>query len=146
MKNLTTKILSFLENHGSPYINKKGVEIDLSIGEKVMACCNVPGFVSNDRYQLEYLLNYNSINSFIHKFSITSLDDLEKVNPAKIDILFQRGQVELWCYIYPSEEYLVYKRERNNILVINEEMTHFLGTPLKENEDFHKYTKYYFSA
>lgn len=146
MKSLKNQILSFLEDQAFPYLNKKRVEIDISSGGLLMACCEVPGFVKNEEYQLEYLLNYESITSFIHNFSIHSLDDLEMIDAKQIDGLFDQGQVELWCHIYPSEDYLVFKKKGKNFLVIHDELIHALGTPLKEFEDFHQYTRYYFSA
>jgi hypothetical protein len=146
MRSLQNQILGFLEDQASPYLNRRGVEIDMSSGEVLMACCEVPGFVKNEKYQLEYLLDYESINSFIHKFSIHCLEDLDLIDAKQIDQLFKMGQVELWCHIYPSEDYLVFKKKGENFLVIHDELIHILGTPLKEFEDFHKYTRYYFSA
>ena len=145
MTNLNNEISDFLEDHESPYTNKNGVEIDMSSGDVVMACCNVPGFVKQGKYQLEYLFNYESIKSFINKFSITRLADMEEINPKQVDILFHQGEVELWCHIYPTEDYLVFKKKENNFLVIDDEMTHVLDAALSEFEDFHKYTRYYYS-
>src|ERR1700676_4367857 len=138
MISLKNQILDFLEDHASPYLNKNGVEIDMSSGCVIMACCNVPGFVKQEKYQLEYLFNHESIKSFINKFSISRLADMEEISPRQIGILFHQGEVELWCHIYPTEDYLVFKKKGNNFLVIDDEMTHLLGVALSEFEDFHK--------
>jgi hypothetical protein len=146
MKKLLPQILNYLEDQGHPFSNAKGVEICLSNDESIFACSDVPGFAEQDLFKLEYLSTHEPIKDFINKFSINSVEDLDQIEPKKLEKLYYLGKAQLWCHIYPSEEYLIFTKMVDCILVSDDEMEHRLGTELITHEDYHLYTRYYFSA
>ena len=149
MQTLEKEVFKLLHGRLPSYSNYNEVEFTPYESYGISLCSVMPGLLDPQTdCTLELFESFESISWFLNVMDIKNITDLNHISAGHMYHSFLEGSAVLWSYLYPGEYILTFRKKGGNFVVtdINNDLNHVTSSPLKSNEDFRNYAKYYFSA
>lgn len=143
---LKNTIIEFLEDELPSWSNTYGVQLYLNTDSSLLLFAGYPGVEQNTDTTLELMREFKSLDHFLSVMGLTSLEQLQQLNPENLLNWYGKGQLYMICSLEGhTDRQLRFKKYPELVRVIDtRSQQHNVTLPLSKPQDFIDYTiKYY---
>ena len=147
MKKFESILREYIEDNMGYIMNPNNIEIVYD--RYVLACCEYPGYHAiNENIILEILSDNDTLNKFIRRFGITSVNDLAAIDSHSLYNLYLKGEADVICMFDGYlPDVLYFRKKGGNVYARDEENNQKLvDMDLQRPEDYIAYTRRHFPA